>query len=107
MPTDDRSLVEHLATKVLGLQVFGASFRTPKTVDGFYRIVTLDLDSWADAGMVLDMFRKIMVYSPFHIRVWSDVYTAGFSFSESKSDSGPRAICLAVARATNWEGEKK
>jgi hypothetical protein len=100
---DDRSLVEHLATKVMGW-------------DERERLICqhgphpFGLDSWADAGTVWGKARERgielhLVGSPRH--EWEGRYVPETSMYQINfANSGPRAICLAVARATNWDGEE-
>jgi len=97
----DAALKRHLSEKVMGWNYHPGS-ATWELNPAAYR-TDLELDSWADAGMVLDTFRRTMGYAPFHVNVWHDVYSAGFSFAEVTRKDGPRAICEAVARATGWE----
>jgi hypothetical protein len=106
-PTDDRSLKGHLATKVMGWEPYkkGEWFDTH---EGHAR--TIRLDSWADAGMVLDKYldgygnldMRCIGGNPSYYGATCTLQTYDFQVAPS----GPRAICEAVARATGWKGEK-
>jgi hypothetical protein len=40
-------------------------------------------------------------------RLWlAEKWLSENKWQMTEADSGPRAICLAVARATGWKGEK-
>jgi hypothetical protein len=91
----DRSLIEHLMTKVLGSR-YRKEFGMP--------YFNLDLNSWADAGMVWERARE-MGHEIMLVGVPLESWMAGQPMSDEPEihDSGPRAICEAVARATGWE----
>jgi hypothetical protein len=116
MPTDDRSLVEHLATGVCKWKIepsplVGGYSMATVFVDEFGHQRQLDLDSWADAGMVLDKYldgygnldMRCIGGNPSYYGATCTLQTYDFQVAPS----GPRAICEAIARATGWEEEKE
>ena len=115
--TDDRSLVEHLATKVM---VFppddpvcycGETYSRHSIYENHPFTVMEDphpwnpLDSWADAGMVWDTARARGIW--LRLSGVRDGWVAvNIETGDGQlRDSGPRAICEAVAKATGWEPE--
>ena len=108
-PSDrDRRVVEHLATKVMGWTPWsGDQFRyVTKDTYGTYRLGTIDLDSWADAGMVWERAREMGIQldligaDKWFGRIWN-----GPNSVQYLGDSGPRAICEAIYRATGGTEE--
>ena len=114
----ERSLVEHLATKVCGWKLCARlsarkaewarrNTKVWRDAEGHLH-GDIDLDSWADAGMCLDIVMEQDVFTEsFHLRHGSHKkYEAGFCSMPERyveSDSGPRAICEAIGKATGWK----
>jgi len=70
----------------------------------------LDPTSWLDAGMVWERAREMGVYVTLHGNPkegWKAYYPIdlhrSLTLERADADSGPLALCLAVARATGWE----
>jgi hypothetical protein len=107
MPSDDRSLKGHLATKVMGCH-------RPQGCNWWYNADGMavfhdqwqPLDSWADAGMVWEKARGMGIRLELHGRPESTWYCSWKPTYCVTEDSGPRAICEAIARATGFEEEK-
>jgi hypothetical protein len=100
----DRSLVEHLATQVLGLK----KCVIPRMNEVFFEnddggLVRLNLGSWTDAGMVWEKAREMGIDVCLRgVAPHGDwqAYDTNSDACSIFSDSGPRAICEAIARAT-------
>lgn len=95
----DRSLVEHLA-KVMGWERSRGEGRYTierwRAKDGaWFPLSWSPLDSWADAGMVIDKVDNVGFGKAGGTYVASVVEAVA-------SRSGPRAICEAVAKATGY-----
>ena len=110
MPTDrDAALMRHLAERVMGWKLIAPNALSWDCGDGLPYRFDIDLDSWADAGMVWEKAREkgiILSLSGIGDR-WRVSQTKTYVdewMLDSKTGSGPRAICEAVAKATGWEG---
>ena len=96
----DAAIVRHLAQVVMGWQSSHSDYQ---------RGPWNPLDSWADAGAVWEKAREMGTYR------WLSAQP-GFQWAMfdpnveddlgSQADSGPRAICEAVARATGYEAKE-
>ncbi len=105
--TNDRSLVEHLATRVLGWETLhntGLWFLETRA-DGTKRTRILDLDSWADAGMVLERSQVLGVSEKVANEV-AKITGGQFELWLFLKYATPRIICEAVALATGWVREE-
>lgn len=117
MTRRDESMIRHLAGKVMGWQIEYTNSKKRALVshgDGTYRLLWTNhsdesamlwrpRDSWADAGMVWERAREIG-HEIMMCGVPLEGYMAGQPMSDTpvKADSGPRALCGAVAKATGW-----
>lgn len=117
--TRDEAITRHLMEKVMGWKHFTASAvdwdnLTDWWADAFGRIRShgacpwRPLDSWQDAGAVWERAAE-MGYGPI-VLIFSKTDKQWCAWVDKgkivKADSGPRAICEAIAMATGWkEGE--
>lgn len=105
MPNTDAGrdpLIRHLAEKVCNLQ-----YRA-KGMPGDARPLAPwnwnPLDSWADAGVVWEKARKMGLHVVLICSQKEKDWCAWAGKEKIiRSDSGPRALCEAVALATGWK----
>jgi hypothetical protein len=112
MTQTDKSLVEHLATRVMGWNRQGSIYLWFDSAGHPIRTNDINLDSWADAGQVWEKAREMghtLTLLGFPDEQDKHLARAGCpgSFGEAFSASGPRAICEAVARATGYQGKEE
>lgn len=117
MPPSDDAMIRHLATAVMGWEIEytnGGKRAMVHPGDGTYRLLWTNhadeadklwnpFGSWADAGMAWERARErgITVVAYNDERGWH-AYPMHRPILTTDADSGPRAICLAVARATGY-----